>query len=547
MKKTTCFIFLCVFSALLAESAGASATVQTITGSQTYALYQSTGWVNKSNSVTVTFGERGDDGKYPVSITGLYSSNSGHNASNTLVFNFNGFTVEGYFNPASQMFSFAQGQTIGAVTENGTQENYGWYNVNRTAQAGSVDKTDPVTGKLADDSITITLGDPTNTVFPYLGTCTPSGYQDQTWRDTKIVLSSKPSLPPGDSQSSPEIYIDDEWIGIDEVTGDTTYAQKAFSNLTYPQGDLSFFNGERFLPNPYIFTSQAPEPAGQNSWFTSKGLAGKGWKASDLYDKLGTEVSIRFSDKFMGKAIILGWNSNLYAQDKDILWGCFVSRLDQDGFVPENNLLSSDGGWIGAAVVPDVAQENYDHLYAWGDPKTGDIQVNGDPNGTPGSSYVRYGNEHCGFAGLHFHDWYPYRRSQWASDQYETSVTYVIYLYYVIKNVSSLEMLNNGFVDPHCVKFEDMWIYCPLADEQHRHYNQLGMPGYKFTVKHAIEHELNGDINQDGKIDVSDVTALINQILGTGHYSEGLCDLNGDGKINVSDVTALINLILNKS
>lgn len=53
-----------------------------------------------------------------------------------------------------------------------------------------------------------------------------------------------------------------------------------------------------------------------------------------------------------------------------------------------------------------------------------------------------------------------------------------------------------------------------------------------------------GDINGDGTVDVSDVTALINKILGTSDYTDEVCDINGDGEINVSDVTQLINQIL---
>ena len=53
-----------------------------------------------------------------------------------------------------------------------------------------------------------------------------------------------------------------------------------------------------------------------------------------------------------------------------------------------------------------------------------------------------------------------------------------------------------------------------------------------------------GDIDGNGEVNVSDVTALINKILGTSDYSDAVCDINGDGEINVSDVTALINQIL---
>ena len=59
-----------------------------------------------------------------------------------------------------------------------------------------------------------------------------------------------------------------------------------------------------------------------------------------------------------------------------------------------------------------------------------------------------------------------------------------------------------------------------------------------------IYSQAPGDINGDGEVNVSDVTALINKILGSSTYSDAVCDINGDGEINVSDVTALINMIL---
>ncbi|MCQ2289768.1 MAG: leucine-rich repeat protein [Muribaculaceae bacterium] len=53
-----------------------------------------------------------------------------------------------------------------------------------------------------------------------------------------------------------------------------------------------------------------------------------------------------------------------------------------------------------------------------------------------------------------------------------------------------------------------------------------------------------GDIDGDGVVNVSDVTALINSILGTADWPESRCDINGDGQVNVTDVTGLINIIL---
>ena len=56
-----------------------------------------------------------------------------------------------------------------------------------------------------------------------------------------------------------------------------------------------------------------------------------------------------------------------------------------------------------------------------------------------------------------------------------------------------------------------------------------------------------GDVNGDGRMNVSDVTMLINMILGITPVDAARADLNGDTKVNVSDVTSLINIILGVS
>jgi hypothetical protein len=55
-----------------------------------------------------------------------------------------------------------------------------------------------------------------------------------------------------------------------------------------------------------------------------------------------------------------------------------------------------------------------------------------------------------------------------------------------------------------------------------------------------------GDVNEDGEVNVNDVTVLINYILGKNPetFNAEAANLNGDGGINVNDVTMLINLIL---
>ena len=58
---------------------------------------------------------------------------------------------------------------------------------------------------------------------------------------------------------------------------------------------------------------------------------------------------------------------------------------------------------------------------------------------------------------------------------------------------------------------------------------------------------LKGDVNGDGRVNVSDVSTLINMILGIEPVNKERADVNGDDKVNVSDVTALINIILGTS
>ena len=55
-----------------------------------------------------------------------------------------------------------------------------------------------------------------------------------------------------------------------------------------------------------------------------------------------------------------------------------------------------------------------------------------------------------------------------------------------------------------------------------------------------------GDVNGDGKIDISDVVCMINHILGNDNTNFVIenADMNGDGDINISDVTVLVNIIL---
>ena len=57
----------------------------------------------------------------------------------------------------------------------------------------------------------------------------------------------------------------------------------------------------------------------------------------------------------------------------------------------------------------------------------------------------------------------------------------------------------------------------------------------------AETNTLKGDVNRDGKVDISDIVAIINQIAGTASYEDA--DVNSDKGVDISDIVAVINII----
>ena len=66
---------------------------------------------------------------------------------------------------------------------------------------------------------------------------------------------------------------------------------------------------------------------------------------------------------------------------------------------------------------------------------------------------------------------------------------------------------------------------------------------YVFNIKTGvtISDGVKGDVNEDGKVDISDIVAIINQIAGTATYKNA--DVNADGNVDISDIVAVINII----
>ena len=59
---------------------------------------------------------------------------------------------------------------------------------------------------------------------------------------------------------------------------------------------------------------------------------------------------------------------------------------------------------------------------------------------------------------------------------------------------------------------------------------------------------LRGDVNEDGTVNISDVTDLIGYLLsGNDELNLDNADCNRDSAININDVTALIDYLLRTS
>jgi len=97
-------------------------------------------------------------------------------------------------------------------------------------------------------------------------------------------------------------------------------------------------------------------------------------------------------------------------------------------------------------------------------------------------------------------------------------------------------------VDAEC-ECEDIGLKTCTAEE-------LGVPGSDVKCLQPFEEcvipipiPAEGDINEDGSVNVADIVQVIQLILNQ-QYEEN-ADLNGDGSVNVADIVMMVNIILN--
>ena len=91
------------------------------------------------------------------------------------------------------------------------------------------------------------------------------------------------------------------------------------------------------------------------------------------------------------------------------------------------------------------------------------------------------------------------------------------------------------------------WVNAEVIDSRHVTIYQY-YPGGHLTVWSLTKQGgiLRGDVNEDNQVNISDVTTLVNYLLGgnTDVFNSENANCNEDGGINISDVTTLINFLL---
>ncbi len=70
------------------------------------------------------------------------------------------------------------------------------------------------------------------------------------------------------------------------------------------------------------------------------------------------------------------------------------------------------------------------------------------------------------------------------------------------------------------------------------------------SISDLLVPPVRGDVTGDGKVDIADVNAVINIMLGKTVTSDELLvtsDVTGDGTVDIADVNAVINIMLGKT
>ena len=67
---------------------------------------------------------------------------------------------------------------------------------------------------------------------------------------------------------------------------------------------------------------------------------------------------------------------------------------------------------------------------------------------------------------------------------------------------------------------------------------------YSWIIDPEVSEALPGDVNEDGRVSVADITTVVDAILNES--TDAAYDVNGDSRVSVADVTTIVDIILNE-
>ncbi len=136
---------------------------------------------------------------------------------------------------------------------------------------------------------------------------------------------------------------------------------------------------------------------------------------------------------------------------------------------------------------------------------------------------------------------------------FNTSSTDAWFAVYKSTDGSSWTKLGNDYMMVRGYAFERLSLQLDMTEPTYYRITMSGGSGYQpcyvddVTFYYAnVFPSFLGDVNFDGAVDVSDVNAVINMILGKDTL-DSIADLNNDGAVDVTDVNVIINIILGKT
>ena len=202
--------------------------------------------------------------------------------------------------------------------------------------------------------------------------------------------------------------------------------------------------------------------------------------------------------------------------------GSLIDDLDDWELIKETVLYLREKG-LRVDGIGWQAHVNYD----WNDNLNGDI--------TPYNELVEWSHSN----NLEFH---ITEASVWIDDNSENSFEIQADVYSTIL-LNLLDYHNTGIVGWNTWHIDDGhgWQadrYPSLFDN-----NYIAKPAY-YSIQSVLNNiQINGDVNNDGEVNIIDITQSISLILNN-QFNE-FVDVNNDNMLNIIDIVLLVNIILN--